>query len=48
VIGLGFHYTTDTIGGFCVALGAVLGVAMVIDVVADRRLQLPAISRKRA
>jgi undecaprenyl-diphosphatase len=48
VIGLGFHYTTDTIGGFCVALGAVLGVAMLIDVVADRRFQLPAISRKRA
>jgi undecaprenyl-diphosphatase len=48
VIGLGFHYTTDTIGGFCVALGAVLGVAMLIDVVAGRRFQLPAISRKRA
>jgi membrane-associated phospholipid phosphatase len=48
VVGLGYHYTTDAVGGFCVALGAVLGVAVLIDVVADRRPQLPAISRKRA
>ncbi|MFL6239744.1 MAG: phosphatase PAP2 family protein [Actinomycetes bacterium] len=48
VVGLGYHYTTDAIGGFCVALGSVLGVAIVIDVVAERRAQLPAISRKRA
>jgi membrane-associated phospholipid phosphatase len=48
VVGLGHHYATDTVGGFCVALGAVLGVAVLIDFVVDRRDQLPAISRKRA
>jgi undecaprenyl-diphosphatase len=47
LVGLGVHYTTDTIGGFCVALGVVIGLALLIDAVADRRLQLPAISRKR-
>jgi membrane-associated phospholipid phosphatase len=47
VVGLGFHYTTDTVGGFCVALGSVLGVAVLIDYVADRRSQLPAMLRNR-
>jgi undecaprenyl-diphosphatase len=48
LVGLGYHYSTDTVGGFCVALGAVLGVAVLIDEVADRWRQLPAISRNRA
>ena len=36
VVGLGYHYATDAVGGFCVALGAVLGVAVLIDVLVDR------------
>ena len=48
VVGLGYHYATDTIGGFCVALGVVLGVAVLIDEVADRRSQLPANARNRS
>jgi membrane-associated phospholipid phosphatase len=48
LVGLGYHYATDTVGGFCVALGAVLGVAVLIDTVVDRRAQLPAISRNRS
>jgi undecaprenyl-diphosphatase len=38
VVGLGYHYTTDTIGGFCVALGVVVGLAVFIDLVAERRV----------
>src|SRR4051794_1206597 len=37
VVGLGYHYTTDAVGGFCVALGAVLGVAVLIDLSLDRK-----------
>jgi undecaprenyl-diphosphatase len=36
VIGLGYHYTTDTIGGFCVAVGVVLALAMLIDLAVER------------
>lgn len=36
LVGLGYHYTTDTIGGFCVAVGVVLALALVIDVAAER------------
>lgn len=48
VIGLGYHYATDTVGGFCVALGVVLGVAVLIDVVAERWLQPSASERNRS
>jgi undecaprenyl-diphosphatase len=48
VIALGYHYTTDAFAGFCVALGVVLAVALLIDLAADRLPQFPAISRKRA
>jgi undecaprenyl-diphosphatase len=48
VVGLGYHYATDAVGGFCVALGTVLAVAVAIDLFADRNPQLPAISRKRS
>jgi undecaprenyl-diphosphatase len=47
VIGLGYHYTTDTIGGFCVALGVVLGLAIAIDIGAERWGQSLAKSLKR-
>lgn len=36
LVGTGYHYTTDTIGGFCVAIGLVLTVALAIDEVAER------------
>ena len=48
VVGLGYHYTTDTVGGFCVALGVVLGLAVLIDLVAERWSQRPASSLKRS
>ena len=47
VVGLGYHYTTDTIGGFCVALGVVLALAILIDAFAERWGQLVARSLKR-
>jgi undecaprenyl-diphosphatase len=31
LVGSGYHYATDTLGGFCVAIGVVLAVAWVID-----------------
>lgn len=34
LIGAGYHYATDTIGGLCVAIACVLSAAMVIDAVA--------------
>jgi PAP2 superfamily. len=33
----GFHYPTDTLGGFCLAVAVVLGLALLIDRVRDRR-----------
>jgi undecaprenyl-diphosphatase len=47
VVGLGYHYTTDAVGGFCVALGTVLALAIAIDLVADWHVQQSASSRKR-
>jgi undecaprenyl-diphosphatase len=47
VVGLGYHYTTDTVGGFCVALGVILGLAIVIDAIAERWGQRLASSLKR-
>jgi len=31
LVGSGYHYATDTLGGFCVAVGVVLTVALAID-----------------
>jgi membrane-associated phospholipid phosphatase len=36
MVGAGYHYATDTVGGFCVAIAMVLAVAMGIDLAADR------------
>lgn len=36
MVTVGAHYPTDTVGGFCVALAAGLGSALVIERVADR------------
>lgn len=36
-----WHYPTDTVGGFCAAVGMVLGSALVIERIADRRSQDP-------
>lgn len=35
LVGSGYHYATDTIGGFCVAVAVVLLVAWAIDLLAD-------------
>ena len=37
LVGSGYHYATDTVGGFCVAVAVVLTIAWLIDVVADLR-----------
>ena len=39
---LGSHYPTDVVGGFCVAVAAVLGVALAVDAVPARRAPRPA------
>ncbi|KAA2254035.1 phosphatase PAP2 family protein [Solihabitans fulvus] len=31
LVGLGYHYPTDIVGGFCVALGTVLALALALD-----------------
>jgi undecaprenyl-diphosphatase len=31
LVGSGYHYSTDTLGGFCVAVGVVLTAAWTID-----------------
>jgi membrane-associated phospholipid phosphatase len=36
-VGLGAHYPTDTVGGFCVALAVVPATALLVDRVAERR-----------
>lgn len=36
LVGSGYHYSTDTLGGFCVAVGVVLAVAWLIDAVSVR------------
>lgn len=36
LIGSGYHYSTDTLGGFCVAVAAVLTVAWTIDALSVR------------
>jgi undecaprenyl-diphosphatase len=33
----GWHYPTDTIGGFATAVAVVLGVALLVDRAAERR-----------
>jgi undecaprenyl-diphosphatase len=37
LVGSGYHYATDTVGGFCVAAASVLAVAWIIDLLAHRR-----------
>jgi undecaprenyl-diphosphatase len=48
VVGLGYHYTTDTVGGFCVALGVIFGVAVLIDATAERWRHRPASTLNRS
>ncbi|WP_232664353.1 phosphatase PAP2 family protein [Pseudonocardia sp. TRM90224] len=36
-----FHYPTDTIGGFCIAVVVVLGVALIVDRIAEMRRGKP-------
>ena len=38
LVGSGYHYATDTLGGFCVAVGVVLSVALAIDAVCVRSM----------
>jgi undecaprenyl-diphosphatase len=49
LVGSGFHYATDTLGGFCVAAAVVPAVAWVIDVAADRaeKLRPPGLRSQR-
>jgi membrane-associated phospholipid phosphatase len=42
LIGMKYHYVTDTVGGACMAVGTVLLVAIAIDWVATRRRQIAA------
>ena len=35
--GLGYHYATDTVGGFALAVAVVSAVALAVDAVGDRR-----------
>nr|WP_052477871.1 phosphatase PAP2 family protein [Kibdelosporangium sp. MJ126-NF4]CEL14616.1 putative integral membrane protein [Kibdelosporangium sp. MJ126-NF4] len=41
LVGMKYHYVTDTVGGACVAIATVLTVALVIDRVAGRRTREP-------
>lgn len=36
LVGSGYHYATDTVGGFCLAVGVVLAVAWMIDALSVR------------
>jgi membrane-associated phospholipid phosphatase len=42
LIGMKYHYVTDTVGGACMAVGTVLLVAITIDWMAFRRRQMTA------
>ncbi|MCP2267694.1 phosphatase PAP2 family protein [Actinokineospora diospyrosa] len=44
IVGLRYHYLTDTVGGFCWAVGAVITVAAVLDLVPGRH---PALRHRR-
>ncbi|MCA1683398.1 MAG: hypothetical protein LC685_05375 [Actinobacteria bacterium] len=37
LVAVGFHYPTDTVGGFCTAVAVVLGTALVLERLADGR-----------
>ncbi|MET0233089.1 MAG: phosphatase PAP2 family protein [Kibdelosporangium sp.] len=42
LVGMKYHYVTDTVGGACMAVGVVLLAALTIDWMADRRRQTSA------
>jgi membrane-associated phospholipid phosphatase len=48
LVGAGYHYATDTAGGLCVAVACVLGAALGIDAVADRRYRRPQVDVRPA
>ena len=39
-----YHYWTDAVGGFCVAVAVVLGLALLIDCVQARKIRIEAVS----
>jgi len=41
LVGSGYHYATDTLGGFCVAVAVVLAVAWAIDAICVRSTHEP-------
>lgn len=41
LVAMDYHYPTDTIGGFCIALGVVLPGAVLVDVLSSRRAATP-------
>jgi undecaprenyl-diphosphatase len=42
LVAMNYHYPTDTIGGFCLALGVVLPLAVLADVLRARRMRTDA------
>jgi membrane-associated phospholipid phosphatase len=48
MIGLGFHYFTDTIGGAAVGVGVVLAIAFLLDLPGTRRLLPVSFTRSRS
>ncbi|TWF79026.1 undecaprenyl-diphosphatase [Pseudonocardia hierapolitana] len=47
LVAAGWHYATDAVGGFLVAVAAVLGVALLIDALADRRREPDTVYTRR-
>jgi membrane-associated phospholipid phosphatase len=45
LVGMNYHYPTDTVGGLCVALGVLLPAAMLVDVLAARRVRPEVVDR---
>lgn len=46
LVGLGYHYLTDTVGGFCSAVATVLAVAHLIDRVSVRPVIRPGVKNE--
>jgi undecaprenyl-diphosphatase len=47
VVAAGWHYATDAVGGVAVAFASVLGAALMIDAIADRRREPDTVYTKR-
>jgi membrane-associated phospholipid phosphatase len=47
LVAAGWHYATDAVGGFLVAVAAVLGAALLIDALLDRRREPDTVDTRR-